>query len=113
MRAVGYVVAAICFIAIAFIAGASKAEQPAMNEAEREAVRVARDYVATHFPDFDLAGRPPIVSGAFATVYMADFSGKPPAEFDWPPRAGSPTHSGITVTVHFYARLLPSFPVHC
>ena len=61
MRAVAYAVAALCFIATAFVVGDSKAEEPAMNEAKLKAVQIARDYVATRWPDFDLAGRPPIV----------------------------------------------------
>jgi hypothetical protein len=89
MRAVGYAVALVCFIAAEVIAGASEAEKSAMNEVELKVAQVARDYVATRFPDFDLAGSPPIVTSAFATNYVVEFSGAPPAEFTWPPQAVS------------------------
>ncbi|MBR0752712.1 hypothetical protein JQ604_11000 [Bradyrhizobium jicamae] len=96
MRAVGHAVAVFCFIATGFIAGVSKAEEPAMDEAKLKAVQIARAYVATRFPDFDLAGRAPLIRSAIAADYRADFSGRPVAEFAWPPSVGS-THETWTV----------------
>lgn len=98
MRAVGYVVAASCFVAAAFIAGDSKAQQPAMNEAELKAIQVARAYVTTHFPNFDLAGHPPIVISTVATDYVPNLTGRPSVEFaGWLPMVRS-TDQAWTVT---------------
>ena len=86
MRAVAYAVAAFCFIATAFIVGDSKAEEPAMNEAKLKAVQIARNYVATRWPSFDLAGSPPIIydKGEFWLVeyeFPASFLGGTPVVF--------------------------------
>jgi hypothetical protein len=86
MRAVGYVVAAFCFIAAGGITGACEAQESTMSEVELKVAQVARDYVATRFPEFDLAGHPPIVTSTFATNYVAEFSSESPAEFTWPPQ---------------------------
>lgn len=50
-----------CFSAVAFLSNDLRANEPTVKEDELKVAQIARDYVATRWPAFDLAGSPPII----------------------------------------------------
>ena len=61
MRVFRSLAAVFCLVATGFLLNDLRANEPKMNEDELGVVQIARDYVAARWPNFDLAGSPPII----------------------------------------------------
>lgn len=61
MRVFRSLAAVFCFVATGLLFNDLRANEPKMNEDELKVVQIARDYVAARWPNFDLAGSPPII----------------------------------------------------